>query len=548
MTAETTAANSIEMLHSDTLQDGQRIAESHISTDMELEDTEIPQARYLLTLLAMSACIFVAGLDFTAVAAITPSVGLQYSKLSTVNWLITANMLGLAVMLPLVSKLGNIFGYQIVFGAYGLVFIAGSAMAGASTGMKLLLAGRAFAGMGASAAIVIPLMVVTEAGSRRQRALGLRVLLAAWLLASVLGLVIGGYLCKHENWNWVFYLSCLGYSVALLLSIMLVRLPKSGSGPLLQQVKRIDILGMLFLTGGILTLILALNLGGNIFNWSSGVVIVLFVLAAFLAVLFFLVEAKVAVDPIMPMSLLSTRSSALLIGMQPLVGIVTYAPVVYLILWLSIVKHDNPQTTCTHLLAIVASAAVLSVASGLVISKTGQYTTLIYLSCAFLTLGCGLLILLKESTSNGSQIGFMILLGIGVGLTTQPHIIALQAAAPAERISRVISSILFFRLIGATVAIALFNTILQANLTTKLAAVVINHPLYFRYILDSTNNQDVIRLPVVPQSVRDAVIDANVQGFKTIYITCLVFAAVTIPLCLFVRHIPISDKLNMSKR
>ncbi|KAJ2013960.1 isoleucine--tRNA ligase [Coemansia sp. S680] len=300
MTAETTAANSIEMLHSDALPDGQRIAESHISTDMELEDTEISQARYLLTLLAMLACVFVAGLDFTAVAAIMPSVGLQYSKLSTVNWLITANMLGLAVMLPLVSKLGNIFGYQAIFGAYGLVFIAGSVMAGASTGMKLLLAGRAFAGMGASAAIAIPLMVVTEAGSKRQRALGLRVLLAAWLLASVLGLVIGGYLCKHENWNWVFYLSCLGYIVALLLSIMLVRLPKYGSGPLLQQVKRIDILGLLFLAGSILTLILALNLGGNIFNWSSGVVIVLFVLAAFLAVLFFLVESKVAVDPIMP--------------------------------------------------------------------------------------------------------------------------------------------------------------------------------------------------------------------------------------------------------
>ncbi|KAJ2789008.1 hypothetical protein GGI18_002645, partial [Coemansia linderi] len=153
MTAETTAANSIEMVLSDTQQDGPRVAESHISTDNELEDAELPQARYLLTLLAMSACVFVAGLDFTAVAAILPSVGLQYSKLSTVNWLITANMLGLAVMLPLVSKLGNIFGYQATFGAYGLVFIAGSVMSGASTGMKLLLAGRAFAGMGASAAI-----------------------------------------------------------------------------------------------------------------------------------------------------------------------------------------------------------------------------------------------------------------------------------------------------------------------------------------------------------------------------------------------------------
>ncbi|KAJ2907289.1 hypothetical protein GGI21_003923 [Coemansia aciculifera] len=301
------------------------------------------------------------------------------------------------------------------------------------------------------------------------------------------------------------------------------------------------------MAGSILSLILALNLGGNILNWSSGVVIALFVLAAFLAVLFFLIEAKVAVDPIFPLSLLSTRSSALLVGLQPLVGIVIYAPVVYLILWISIVKHDTPENTCTRLLAVVASAAVLSAASGIAISRTGRYAMLIYASCVFLTLGCGLLILLKESSSNGSQIGFMILLGIGVGLATQSHIIALQAAAPAEKIARVISSILLFRLIGATVAIALFNTILQANLTTKLAVVVIDHPLYIRYILDSTNNQDVIHLPAVPQIVRDAVIDANVHGFKTIYITCLVFAAVTIPLCFFVRHIPISDRLNMSK-
>ncbi|KAJ2889298.1 hypothetical protein GGI21_006628, partial [Coemansia aciculifera] len=202
MTSQTTAANSIEMRHTDILQNGQRISESHSSTDLGLEDTELPHMRYLLTVLTMSACVFVAGLDFTAVAAILPSVGLQYSKLSTINWVITANMLGLAVMLPLVSKLGIIFGYRTIFGVYGLVFIAGSVMAGAATGMKLLLVGRAFAGMGAAAAIVIPLMVVTEAGSKRQRALGLRVLLAAWLAASVLGLIIGGYLCKHERWNW----------------------------------------------------------------------------------------------------------------------------------------------------------------------------------------------------------------------------------------------------------------------------------------------------------------------------------------------------------
>ncbi|KAJ1990594.1 hypothetical protein GGI04_005999, partial [Coemansia thaxteri] len=55
MTAETTAGNSIEMLHSDSVQAGQRTAESQLNTHVEpddMETPELPHTSYLLRLLA----------------------------------------------------------------------------------------------------------------------------------------------------------------------------------------------------------------------------------------------------------------------------------------------------------------------------------------------------------------------------------------------------------------------------------------------------------------------------------------------------------------
>ncbi|KAJ2225970.1 hypothetical protein IWW45_007657 [Coemansia sp. RSA 485] len=500
------------------------------------EDTpEAPLFVYCITLFAMALIAFVAGFDFTAAVAVLPEIAAKFSKLKSVNWVVTVYLLAMASFLPSVKKIARICGHRSSLVGFALLYLAGLVMSGASKELKLLLAGRGIAGVGAAGCVVISVIVVSELGSLKQRVSGLRVLLAVWLAASVLGLIAGGRLASNGSWRWAFYLNCPILLVAAAIAVCFVNVHRSKQSRL-EMVKSIDVLGTLFVTGGTLTLILALNYGGDLFNWASGVVIILLVLSVVLFCLFAFVQAKFSLDPIIPFAKFSSRSSMALLFLQPFAGIATYTPILYLALWYNVVKTASLESIGNHLLAIVLTAAVVSVLCSVVIAKWKWYVPLVWLSGIFLTLGCGLLLALNKDTGSSAPIGYMIILGIGVGLSIEPHIAAMRAAAPNEDIAAVISLFLFLRFVGAVICIALFNTVMQNKLTTKLAVVVLSHPLYYKYIIMSADNHDVIRLPSVPQSVRDDVTQSNAQAFNSAFVCCLVFAAVTIPLCLFVKR------------
>ncbi|KAJ2353258.1 hypothetical protein GGF43_003538 [Coemansia sp. RSA 2618] len=443
-------------------------------------------------------------------------------------------MIPFAALLPSVNKLSAIGGYRPVLAAFALLQLAGSAMSGAAGGMPLLLAGRVIAGVGASGTTIITLIAVEETGSKGQRMFGFRLLLVAWLAGSIIGFGGGGCIAKWSSWRWVFYFDIPFVAVALALSVFAIRVTKY-QGSKLHMLKSIDALGTVFVAGSVLTLALALNYGGNLFKWSSGVVITLLVLAVFLFVVFVFIEVKLASEPIFPSSMFKTRTSAALLAIQPFVGIATFTPVVYLILWYDAVKSQSPKETGARVLLVALVALVVALAAEFVVSVFKRCRPLVYLTTPFMTLGCALLIILNEDTNRNVPIAFMVLLGVGVGLSLQPHFIMIHGASAAKTMTSVVASVLLLRILGAAVGIALCNAVLQNNLTTKLAAVVLQHPLYTPYILDSVNNSDVMRLPSVPQSVRSAVVEANAHGFRSIFIACTVFAAVTIPLLVFVQ-------------
>ncbi|KAJ2723619.1 hypothetical protein GGI07_002501 [Coemansia sp. Benny D115] len=540
MSSKTTSVADMPMEDVEMRQPGlDRSDSTNGETDAETVYPSASPIKYMLTLLAMCIFVFVAGFDFAAVTMVLPTIGTRFSKFKSVNWLITAYLLGLASVIPSVSKLCDVCGRRVCLIVFAALYIAGLAMSGASNEMRLLLAGRGIAGVGASGCIAIPILAVSGLGSQRQRVGGLRIMLVVWLAAAVLGFIAGGRLVSKGSWRWVFYLNIPCLAVALFLAVPLMGGSRQvAKGASLERLKRVDILGTLLIAGSALTLILGLNFGGDLFEWASGVVIVLLILGVFLFALFAFVEIKFATEPLVPLAAFKERSSMALVAMQPFLGVGIFTPAMYLVLWYDVIRRESKTSIGDHLLTIPLVALVLSVASGVAIRRWGKYLPFVWLSAVFLTAGCGALLALNEKTSSSTPIGYMVLLGIGIGLSTDAHIYALQSAAPTQTVLDIVVLLLFLRLLGAVVGIALFNTILQNNLTTKLAAVALSHPLYYKYILMSVDNQDIIRLPSVPQSVRDDVIQANAEAFTASFVACVVFAAVAIPLCVFVRHVP----------
>jgi hypothetical protein len=99
--------------------------------------------------------------------------------------------------------------------------------------------------------------------------------------------------------------------------------PRTGA---IAGLKAIDWSGSISILGLTLMLLLGLNLGGEVFPWSSATVICLIVFGALMTVLFVISEMKLAKYPIMPPSIFSKRSNVAALLVAFFHGIVSHAP------------------------------------------------------------------------------------------------------------------------------------------------------------------------------------------------------------------------------
>ncbi|KAJ1946410.1 hypothetical protein FBU59_002036 [Linderina macrospora] len=470
-----------------------------------------------------------ATLDLTAVSTIMPTIGSEFDALKSVNWIATTYMLAFTAILPALGKLSDVFGRRDTILGFALVFVAGSVMCGAAKGMGLMLAGRVVAGVGGSGMFMFPIIVASDLGTERQRVINLGVLGIAAAVSSVLGPVIAGVMADNSAWRWLFYMNAPILGVVLPVIYIFMDLPR----PNVPVWK-------------ITTLLLALNYGGDLYAWSSAVVIVLFVLSGVLFIAFIVIETKIAVEPILPPRLFKSRNVLLITILQPFAGIALFPPLFYIVYWYSIVLGASPKSSGLHLIPAALTISVLIFLSGFIIQVTGRYRSLIVISTVLCSLSTAMLLFLKEDISNARQIGLLIVFGIGNGLNQQSHVIGIQAAVSADDMAAVTSCLYFFRYLGGAIGIAVLNTIYRVTLTPKINTIIKDHPLYYNVILGALQDQKLIRNPAVSEIVRNEFVHANQEALHIMFIAGFAITCAAIPVSFFVRHIPLATTAKLT--
>lgn len=177
------------------------------------------------------------------------------------SWAVTATLLASAVAVPVVGRLGDMFGKRRMLLISLVLLTAGSVVAALSTNLAAFITGRAVQGLAAG---VIPLGIsIMRDELPKARLAGAMALMSASLgIGGALGLPAAALLADHADWHVLFWVA----SGAGLLCLLLVAatVPESG----VKSGGRFDPVGAIGLSAGLLALLLAVSKGAD-WGWTD---------------------------------------------------------------------------------------------------------------------------------------------------------------------------------------------------------------------------------------------------------------------------------------
>lgn len=480
---------------------------------------------------ALMLGMLLASLDETILATALPTIVGEFGGLDRLSWVVTAYILAATVSAPLYGKLGDVYGRKLLFQAAIVIFLAGSALSGAAHGMTALILFRIVQGVGAGGLIVGSQAITGDVVPARRRARYQGYIVATFAIASIAGPALGGLFVDQLSWRWIFYANLpLG---ALALLVVAIVLP----APTARRSRPIDIVGMVLLTAGVAPLTLALTLGGTEYAWSSPEVLALTaggcaVLTAFVA------QERRARDPVVPLGLFRNAVFSAATAAGLFTNLARWSVIVYLPLYLQLVKGVSPTASGLQLLPLMGSTVVAAVLSGRFITQVGHYKVFPIAGTGLMTIGLYLLSRLDADTDESVLRLGMVVLGLGLGLSMQVLVLAAQNAVARPDLGVATSTATFFRTIGGSLGVAFFGAIFANRLAYWLHRSPVTGGLDKDPDILIGGPEEVLALPA---EVRDAVVDAFALALQDVFLWAIPFAVLAFGITLVTRELPLDD-------
>ena len=244
--------------------------------------------------LIVAACILASGVGFLMNSAVTIALPTIQRALDTtitgVQWIVNAYALALGGLILVSGALGDLFGVKRIFNTGIGIFTVGSVLSTLAPSVPLLIAARAFQGVGAALMVPGSLAIITNVfpDSERGTVIGLWAGVSGAIAA--LGPFIGGFLAEI-SWRFVFLAMAPLALAALTVSVLFVpRLPG-------QEGRRLDWAGAALAFVALFGLSFSLiRASQDVFGPGSWVMLA----AGVLAVVAFLVTEARVTDPVVP--------------------------------------------------------------------------------------------------------------------------------------------------------------------------------------------------------------------------------------------------------
>ncbi|MGW4502882.1 MFS transporter [Micromonospora sp. NPDC004336] len=494
-------------------------------------DTPMTHRQTLEALSGLLLVLFVAMLSGTVVSTALPKIiGALDGSQTQYTWVVTATLLTATATTPIWGKLADLFNKKLLVQVAIVVFLVGSVVAGLAQTAGQLIAARAFQGIGVGGLQALVQVAIAAMIPPRERGRYNGYLGGVMAVATVGGPLLGGLIVDTSwlGWRWCFFVGVPVAVLALILLQVTLRLPT-----VRRDNVKIDYLGATLIAAGVSVLLIWISFVDDSFAWISWQSAAMVGGSVVLLALAVLVESRAA-EPVVPIDLVRQRTTALAILGSLAVGMAMFGGAVFLGQYFQIGRGYSP--TEAGLLTIPMMAGVLgsSIVAGRMITKSGKIKPYILVGAVVLVVGFALLGTIDHQTSLVLVGAAMFIVGVGVGMTMQNLVLAVQNTVSLKDIGAASSTVAFFRSLGGTIGVSVLGAVLARRvtdqITTDLAAAGIPTSG------DAGGSLNVDAMPaVVQQIVRAAYGDATGHIFvisAAIAVVGIVAAALLKPVTL----------------
>ena len=402
------------------------------------------------------------GLDATMVNVALETLARDFNtSIGTIQWISTAYLLALAMVIPLSGWAVERFGAKPTWTVAITLFTAGSLLCGVAWSAGSLIAFRVVQGLGGGATIPVMQTILARAAgpARLPRVIGLIGVPA--MLAPVLGPTLGGLLVSEASWRLIFYINAPICLIALFFTSRVV-MPEMRR----PAAARLDVFGLLLLSPAITGFVYGLSRAGTAGTFASREV-VLPVLAGLGLMFAFVVHAlRSRTEPILDPRLFRSRtflgsSGVIFFFSMAMLGSALLLPIYYQLVRGEDALHAGlllaPQGLGFGLALVAASklstrvgpqllvvgGLLLTAASTFALTRLGPQTSYEYLSVA------------------------SFVSGLGIGSALVPAMAGAYRDLKDESIARGTSSLRIFQQLGGSFGIAILAVVLQQQIDKR---------------------------------------------------------------------------------
>ncbi|KAJ7456646.1 amino acid permease ScVBA-like protein [Mycena latifolia] len=396
------------------------------------------------------------------------------------SWVGISYMLTQTAFQPLYGRISDLVGRKMVLYCSMLVFSLGSLLCGTAQDVKMLLAARAIAGIGAGGIVGSVWVITAEIVEVRNRAKWSQALSVTWSCSAVAGPLLGGLFSGNHSsnlsWRYGFYMNlpvCLIAFVVLFISLRQVQLGKASNASWRSFISTFDFLGLCLFMAGSSFIVVGFSIASQN-GWKAPLTLLLICLGFVILVCGGVYETRTKRDCLFPAATFSDRRTLVVLVITFFHNVAFNAGTFYLALFFQAANGSTPLQAGFKLLPYSLGSSLASMPAAWFMSYWQQRTKsahgqnwVVSIGLLIATLGFGLLNLLDEESSITAEL-FPLVSGIGLGMLFHAPYQVFTRTLKQRDLAAGTSAFFLVRFTGATVGLAIAGAVFDARAYTRI--------------------------------------------------------------------------------